>query len=97
MEVTICLMALFNAMTHDTEEEHVPLEREGYIRKETTEDNEYYDLLLDSGEIACMDGETCEILEDSDEFVKLQEIDEQVPFTLSKKEFQLCATPCVAA
>lgn len=38
-----------------------------------------------------MDGETCEILEKTDQYILLQEIYEKIPFKLSKKEFQIAA------
>ena len=89
-EVTICLEALFNRLTgHDTEEDYVPTEY-GYIQKETDEDKEWYDLKTDDG-TPCMDGETCEILEETEQYILLQEIDEHIPFKLSKEEFEIAA------
>ena len=43
-----------------------------------------------------MDGETCELIEETENYVVLQEEDEQIPFKLSKKEFEIAATPCTA-
>lgn len=36
-----------------------------------------------------MDGETCEIIKETDKYVVLQEIDEQIPFKLSREEFNV--------
>lgn len=87
---------LFNVLTgFDNEEEYVPLEHEGYIQKETDGDKEWFDLKTDNG-TPCMDGETCELIEETENYVVLQEEDEQIPFKLSKKEFEIAATPCTA-
>ena len=86
--VTICLEALFNSLTgYDTEEEYVDTEY-GYIQKETDEDKEWFDLKTDDG-TPCMDGEICEVLEETEQYILLQEIDEQIPFKLSKEEFDI--------
>lgn len=87
-KVTICLEVLFNRLTgYDTEEDYVPTQY-GYIQKETDEDREYFDLKTDDG-TPCMDGETCEIIKETDKYVVLQEIDEQIPFKLSREEFNV--------
>ena len=89
-EVTICLEALFNRLTgHDTEEDYVPTEY-GYIQKETDEGKEWFDLKTDDG-TPCMDGETCEIIKETEKYILLQEIDEQIPFKLSREEFEIAA------
>lgn len=86
---------LFNVLAgFDNEEEYVPLEHEGYIQKETDDNKEWYDLKTDNG-TPCMDGEICELLEEADNYVVLQEGDEQIPFKLSRKEFEVAATLCV--
>ena len=36
-----------------------------------------------------MDGETCEVLEETEQYVLLQEENEQIPFKLSKDEFDI--------
>lgn len=91
-KVTICLETLFNRLTgHDTEEDCVPTEY-GYIQKETDEDREWYDLKTNKG-TPCMDGEICEILEETNDYVLLQEENEQIPFKLSKEEFEYAAFP----
>lgn len=87
-KVTICLEVLFNRLTgYDTEEDYVPTQY-GYIQKETDEDREYFDLKTDDG-TPCMDGEICEIIKETDKYVVLQEIDEQIPFKLSREEFNV--------
>lgn len=92
-EVTICLETLFNRLTgHDAEEDYVPTEY-GYIQKETDEDKEWFDLKTDAG-TPCMDGETCEVLEETEQYVLLQELDEQIPFKLSREEFEIAASFC---
>lgn len=85
---------LFNVLTGFDNEEYVSLEHEGYIQKETDGDKEWYDLKTDNG-TPCMDGEICELLEETDNYVVLQEEDEQIPFKLSRKEFEVAATLCI--
>lgn len=58
------------------------------------EDKEWFDLKTDNG-TPCMDGEVCELLEETENYVVLQEEDEQIPFKLSRKEFEIAATLCV--
>ena len=92
-KVTVCLEALFNRLTgHDTEEDYVPTEY-GYIQKETDEGKEWFDLKTDDG-TPCMDGETCEIIEETEQYILLQEIDEQIPFKLSREEFKIATVGC---
>ena len=89
-KVTVCLEALFNRLTgHDTEEDYIPTEY-GYIQKETDDGKEWFDLKTDDG-TPCMDGETCEVLEETEQYVLLQEENEQIPFKLSKDEFDIAA------
>ena len=85
--VTICLQALFEKLTHDKEEEYVSLQYDGMIEKVVEDDREYYDLKTNSG-TPCMDGETCQILEETEDYILLQEIDEFIPFKLSVEEFK---------
>lgn len=89
-KVTVSLETLFNVLSGN-EEEHIPLEHDGYIQKETDGNKEYYDLKTDNG-TPCMDGETCELLEETEKYVVLQEETEQIPFKLSKKEFDIACT-----
>ena len=87
-EVTVCLEVLFNRLTrYDTKADYVSTEY-GYIQKEIDGENAYFDLKTYEG-TPCMDGETCEILEETEQYVLLQEIYEQIPFKLSKEEFEI--------
>lgn len=93
---TVSTATLFDALTDfNTEEECALLEYGGHIEKETDGDTEYFDLKTDNG-TPCMDGEICELLEETDNYVVLQEEREQIPFKLSRKEFEIAATLCVA-
>lgn len=86
--VTVCLEALFNKLTgYDDEEDYVPTEY-GYIQKETEEDKMWFDFKNDDG-TPCMNGEVCEVLEVKEKYVVLQELDEKIPFRLSKEEYDI--------
>lgn len=88
-KVTICLEALFDRLAgHDAAEEYVPTQY-GYIQKEADEGKEWFDFKNDDGNTPCMDGETCEIIEETEQYIVLQEIDEQIPFKLSRREFEI--------
>jgi hypothetical protein len=92
-KVTVCLEVLFNRLTgYDTEEDYVPTEY-GYIQKEVDGEDEWFDLKTDKG-TPCMDGETCEILQETEDYVLLQEEREQIPFKLSRKEFEIATVEC---
>lgn len=93
---TISTSTLFNTLTgtgSDHEDEYVRLEYGGYIKREADEDREWFDLKTENG-TPCMDGETCELLEETEDYVLLQEETERIPFKLSKKEFEIAATLC---
>lgn len=91
-KVTVSLETLFNVLSgFDNEEEYIPLEHDGYIQKEVIENENYYDLKNEEG-IPCMDGETCEVIEETSDFVWLQEEGAKLPFKLSKKEFDIACT-----
>lgn len=93
---TISTKTLFNVLTgFDNEEDYIPLEYEGYIQKETDGDQEWFDLKTDKG-TPCMDGETCNLLKETKEYVVLQEETERIPFKLSRREFEIAATLCDA-
>lgn len=77
---------LFNSLRESNEQEVVSLAF-GEIRKTVETQGDYYDFIASDGSIPCMDGETCEVLEETDDYVLLQEVDEQQPFKLSKSEF----------
>lgn len=88
--VTICLEALFNSLiSNGVDEDYVPT-KYGHIQKETDEYKEWFDFKTGEG-TPCMDGETCEIIEETDQYILLREIDEQIPFKLSKDEFEIAA------
>ena len=91
-KVTICLEALFNKLTGHDEEDYASTEY-GYIQKEKDEGKEWFDFKANDG-TPCMDGETCEIVEETEQYILLQEIDEQIPFKLSKGEFEIAAVYC---
>ena len=92
---TISTATLFDVLTgFDKEEEYVPLEY-GYIQKETDGDNMWFDLKTDNG-TPCMDGEVCELVEETEGYVILKEETEQILFKLSRKEFEIAAILCVA-
>ena len=92
-KVTVCLEALFNRLTRDNvDEEYVPTQY-GCIQKETDEDKEWFDFKNDEG-TPCMDGETCEIIEETKQYIVLQEMNEQIPFKLSKEEFEIATVEC---
>ena len=62
-----------------------------------TKIQEYFDFIKDGlpyEGIACMDGETCEILEETEQYVLLQEEREQIPFKLSRNEFEFATVEC---
>ena len=89
---TISTAMLFEVITiFEANAEYAPLEYGGYIQKETDGDNEWYDLKNDNG-TPCMDGETCELVEITKDYVILQEETEQIPFKLSREEFEIAAT-----
>ena len=96
-KVTICLEALFNRLTgYDTEEDYVTTEY-GNIEKEIEDDIEYFDFRNNSLPymgIACMEGEVCEILEETEQYVLLQEENMKIPFKLSIEEFEIAAVEC---
>lgn len=67
----------------------------GKIRKTIDSNTEYYDFINKFGEIPCMTGETCVILEITEDFVSLMQKSEKLPFRLSKKEFAIAGNPIV--
>lgn len=54
-------------------------------------DNEYYDLLTRNRELACMDGEVCEVINENENYYKLinKNGEQDVEFCLTKKEFEI--------
>lgn len=91
---TISTAMLFEVITiFEANAEYAPLEYGGYIQKETDGDKEWFDLKTDNG-TPCMDGEICELVETTKDYVVLQEETEQIPFKLSIEEFEIAATLC---
>lgn len=88
-QVTLCLGLLFDILSNGEKREKVNTEY-GYIEKEVFDKKEYFDF-KDSRGTPCEDGETCEILEENDKFVLLQEPYERLPFKMSRKEFDTAA------
>lgn len=64
----------------------------GIVEKTGNEDMTYYDLYI-NGTLACMDGETCEVVEESENRCILinKNGDADVKFTLTTEEMKLCA------
>lgn len=92
----ISTKTLFDALTDfNDEKDCVSLDCKGYIQKETDGNNEWYDLKTETG-TPCMDGEICEVLEETSDYVVLQEETERIPFRLSRREFDIAATLCAA-
>lgn len=57
---------------------------------EDKDNQDFYDLLTDSsGIILCMDGEECEIVSKTAVDVRLRNIYSNLPFTLSKEEYEI--------
>ena len=82
-EYTISLKALFEALSEEFDGESVAT-KYGYIEYETDRDREYFDFKTKDG-IPCMDGETCEVIEITPDYIVLQEEDEKLLFKLSKE------------
>lgn len=92
-EYAISTATLFTALARKQEDEYAFLEYGGYIQKGTDGCNEYFDLKTNIG-TPCMDGEICKLIEETEDYVVLQEETEQIPFKLSRKEFEIAATVC---
>lgn len=85
-EVTICLKTLFNELSKQNQKGNCVFTEYGHIEKSFDSNDEYFDFKTEKG-TPCMDGETCEILEETECYVLLQEKNEQIPFKLSREEF----------
>lgn len=96
-KVTVSLEVLFNRlMSYGTEEDYVSADY-GYIRRETEDDKTWFDFeknILPYEGRACMDGEVCDVIEETNDFVVLQETNEHIPFKLSREEFNVAAVLC---
>lgn len=87
-KVTVFLGELFNHLKECELQDDVKT-KYGRIVYTEEDSREYYDFHNNIGAVPCMDGETCNILEETDEYVLLDEVDEHIPFYLSKEEFQI--------
>lgn len=82
MNKTICILALYDKLGENLEYTNI----EQY--KET--DTEYYDLYDKYGNLMCMDGETCNVVEEDNRY-KLINTDGEfaTEFYLTKEEFKV--------
>ena len=92
-EVTICLEELFNRLAENEDDDRVSLTY-GILQKETDGEKSWYDLKTEIG-TPCMDGEICEIIEEKEDHIVLQELCEKLPFKLSRKEYMIAAVPAI--
>ena len=89
---TISPQALFNALSEEFDGKGVRT-KYGYIEYETDRDRGYFDFKTKDG-IPCMDGETCEVIEITPDYIVLREEDQEILFKLSKEEFSITAVKC---
>lgn len=92
--VVICLEELFNHLAENEDDDRVSLTY-GFLQKETDGDHSWFDLKTEIG-TPCMDGEVCEIIEEKDDYIVLQELCEKLPFRLSQKEYMIAAVPAIS-
>ena len=92
-KVTICLEDLFNHLAGNEDDDRVSLTY-GILQKETDGDQSWLDLKTEIG-TPCMDGEICEIIEEKDDYIVLQELCKKLPFKLSRKEYSIAAVPAI--
>lgn len=85
---SVSLMAIWDKYDPEQRESDELTLEYGTLRRTKEGDETYYDLILNDGRVACMDGETCEILEETAHYVILQEVNEKTPFKLSQEEFK---------
>lgn len=91
---TFCLEDLFKHLATDLNfiNHEIIKTKYGYIEMEIDDDKKYFDFKNEMG-TPCMDGETCDLLEENNDYVALQEETEGIPFKLSKNEFKIAVTP----
>ena len=92
-KVTIRLEDLFNYLAGNEDDDRVSLTY-GILQKETDGDQSWLDLKTEIG-TPCMDGEICEIIEEKDDYIVLQELCKKLPFRLSRKEYSIAAVPAI--
>lgn len=87
-KVSISLKELFHRLKEHELQDDVTITY-GHIVYSEEDSREYYDFHNYLGDVPCMDGETCNVLKETDEYIELDEVDEHIPFCLSKEEFQI--------
>ena len=87
-KVTICLQSLFEAMAEDNVDVCDLDLQFGRVEKTTEGNTDYYDFKHRDGTTPCMDGETCRILQETEEYILLEEEDEKIPFKLALEEYK---------
>lgn len=66
----------------------------GVLQIKTNGDQRCYALKTKTG-ISCIDGDICEIIEEKEDYILLQELYTQLPFKLSRKEYMIAAVPAI--
>lgn len=92
--VTVSLKDLFKKLSGNAPDEDCVSTEYGCIRKSVEDGYTYYDFKNDDNNTPCMDGESCEVMMETEKYVELREMDEKIPFKLSKEEFETAATEC---
>ena len=91
--VSIYLEEIFDKLaTQDDIESDLVHTEYGSIEKRIDNNITYFDFrnnTLPYEGIVCMDGESCEVIEKTEDYVVLQEINERIPFKLSREEFKI--------
>ena len=84
-EVTISLETLYEKIGRDA--------KYGIIQYSENGDSDWYDFYNEFDEMACCDGETCKIVDETEDYVELRSEDDPngAIFKLSKEEFDECS------
>lgn len=69
--------------------EEVRLDNGNYLRHTWVNNEDYYDLIDKYGCVVCMDGELCEVLEETKDFLAMVNENIHIRFKLSRKEFEI--------
>jgi hypothetical protein len=82
MNKTVCILGLYDKYGENLEYTNIELYKES--------NTEYYDLYDKYGNLMCMDGETCKVIEEDDRY-KLINTDGEydTEFYLTKEEFKV--------
>lgn len=91
-KTTIWLGVLFENLKDSVDDDVVYLDNNLFIEKSEESNEVYYDLKTPSGQIPCMDGETCIIVGYDKNTITLKEEDENIPFKLSRMEYMLAGS-----